>query len=99
MPPVTRKSPYAFLPTLARQGRGGTVQRVQEVIRDAIVRLELPPGTAIDNAALCAQLGVSRFPVSQAPGPPAAEGFVEGLPPRGPRVARIDLAHRRPAIL
>src|SRR5205823_12619213 len=91
MPVVTRKSPYAFLPLLARQGRGGTVQRVQDVIRDAIVRLELPPGTAIDKAALCARLGVSRFPVSEALGRLAAEGFVEVLPQRGTRVARIDM--------
>ena len=88
---MTRKSPYAFLPTLPRQGRGGTVQRVQDVIRDAIVRLELPPGTTIDKAALCAQLGVSRFPVSEALGRLAAEGFVEILPQRGTRVARIDM--------
>src|SRR5436853_6408370 len=92
MPAVTRNSPYAFLPTLARQGRGGTVQRVQDVIRDAIVRLELPPGRFIDKAVLCARLGVSRFPVSEALGRLAAEGFVEVLPQRGTRVARIDLA-------
>jgi len=98
MPVVTRKSPYAFLPPLARQGRGGTVQRVQDVIRDAIVRLELPPGTAIDKAALCARLGVSRFPVSEALGRLAAEGFVEVLPQRGTRVARIDLADCRQAM-
>jgi DNA-binding GntR family transcriptional regulator len=98
MAAVTRKSPYAFLPTLPRQGRGGTVQRVQEMIRDAIVRLELPPGTAIDKAALCAQLGVSRFPVSEALGRLAAEGFVEVLPQRGTRVARIDLADVRQAM-
>jgi DNA-binding GntR family transcriptional regulator len=91
MPGMTRKSPYAFLPTLPRQGRGGTVQRVQDVIRDAIVRLELPPGTTIDKAALCAQLGVSRFPVSEALGRLAAEGFVEILPQRGTRVALIDM--------
>src|SRR2546421_4810200 len=98
MPVVPRKSPYAFLPTLARQGRGGTVQRVQDVIRDAIVRLALPPGTAIDKAALCARLGVSRFPVSEALGRLAAEGFVEVLPQRGTRVARIDLADCRQAM-
>lgn len=98
MPVVTRKSPYAFLPTLARQGRGGTVQRVQDVIRDAIVRLDLPPGTAIDKAALCGRLGVSRFPVSEALGRLAAEGFVEILPQRGTRVARIDLADCRQAM-
>src|SRR5256885_14517142 len=95
---VTRKSPYAFLPLLARQGRGGTVQRVQDVIRGAIVRLELPPGTAIDKAALCARLGVSRFPVSEALGRLAAEGFVEVLPQRGPPVARIHLADCRQAM-
>ena len=95
---MTRKSPYAFLPILPRQGRGGTVQRVQDVIRDAIVRLDLPPGTAIDKAALCARLGVSRFPVSEALGRLAAEGFVEVLPQRGTRVARIDLADSRQAM-
>src|SRR5438874_12461499 len=98
MPVVTRKSPYAFLPPLARQGRGGTVQRVQDVIRDAIVRLELPPGTAIDKAALCARLGVSRFPVSEALGRLAAEGLVEVLPQRGTRVARIRLAEAHQAM-
>ena len=74
------------------------MQRVQDVIRDAIVRLELPPGTAIDKAALCAQLGVSRFPVSEALGRLAAEGFVEVLPQRGTRVARIDMADCRQAM-
>jgi len=98
MPTATRKSPYAFLTALPRQGRGGTVQRVQEVIREAIVRLELPPGTAIDKAALCARLGVSRFPVSEALGRLAAEGFVEILPQRGTRVARIDLGDCRQAM-
>jgi DNA-binding GntR family transcriptional regulator len=98
MPGLTRKSRYAFLPPLARQGRGGTVQRVQDLVRDAIVRLDLPPGTAIDKAALCARLGVSRFPVSEALGRLAAEGFVEVLPQRGTRVARIDLADCRQAM-
>src|SRR5690348_6837148 len=98
MPGSSRKSPYAFLPPLPRQGRGGTMQRVLDVIRNAIVRLELPPGAVIDKAALCAQLGVSRFPVSEALGRLAAEGFVEVLPQRGTRVARIDLADCRQAM-
>lgn len=74
------------------------MQRVQDVVRDAIVRLELPPGTFMDKAALCARLGVSRFPVSEALGRLAAEGFVEVLPQRGTRVARIDLADCRQAM-
>lgn len=89
------KSPYGFLPPLARRGRGGTVQRTQDLVRDAIVQLELRPGTFIDKAALCARLGVSRFPVSEALGRLAAEGFVEVLPQRGTRVARVDLADCR----
>ena len=93
-----RKSPYAFLPSLTRHGRGGTVARVQDAIRDAIVRLDLPPGTFMDKAALCARLGVSRFPVSEALGRLAAEGFVEVLPQRGTRIARIDLADCRQAM-
>ncbi len=95
---MTRKSPYGFLPPLARNGRGGTVQRVQDVIRDAIVRLELPPGTFIDKVALCARLGVSRFPVSEALGRLAAEGFVEVLPQRGTRVALVDMGDCRQAM-
>ena len=92
---MTRNSPYAFLPPLARDKRGGTVQHIQDVIRDAIVRLDLPPGAAIDKAALCERLGVSRFPVSEALGRLAEEGFVEVLPQRGTRVTRIDLADCR----
>jgi DNA-binding GntR family transcriptional regulator len=74
------------------------VQRVQDVVRDAIVRLELPPGTFIDKAALCERLGVSRFPVSEALGRLAAEGFVEVLPQRGTRVALVDMADCRQAM-
>jgi len=74
------------------------VARVQDVIRDAIVRLDLPPGMFLDKAALCARLGVSRFPVSEALGRLAAEGFVEVLPQRGTRVARIDLGDCRQAM-
>lgn len=86
------KSPYAFLPTLARLKRGGTVAHVQDLIRDAIVQLALPPGTFVDKAALCERLGVSRFPVSEALGRLAAEGLVEIVPQRGTLVARIRLA-------
>jgi DNA-binding GntR family transcriptional regulator len=87
-----RNSPYRFLPVLNRDKRGGAVQHIQDAIRDAIVRLDLAPGVLIDKAALCARLGVSRFPVSEALGRLADEGFVEILPQRGTRVTRIDLA-------
>lgn len=87
-----RNSPYDFLSPLQRDKRGGTVQNIQDVIRDAIVRLDLAPGVFIDKKALCEQLGTSRFPVSEALGRLADEGFVEVLPQHGTRVTRIDLA-------
>lgn len=93
-----RKSPYRFLPVLDRGKRGGTVQNIQDAIRDAIVRLDLAPGAFIDKQALCERLGVSRFPVSEALGRLAGEGFVEVLPQRGTRVTRIDLADCREAM-
>ncbi|MBS0248077.1 MAG: GntR family transcriptional regulator [Proteobacteria bacterium] len=93
-----RKRPYAFLPALDREARGGTVQRIQDAVRNAIVRLELQPGEAIDKAALCAQMRVSRFPVSEALGKLAEEGFIVVLPQRGTMVSRIDLADCRQAM-
>lgn len=93
-----RNSPYPFLPVLNRDKRGGTVQHIHDVIRDAIVQLELAPGALIDKSALCERLGVSRFPVSEALGRLAEDGFVEILPQRGTRVTRINLADCREAM-
>jgi DNA-binding GntR family transcriptional regulator len=90
--------PYPFLQTLPRQGRGGTTQRVQDVIREAIVALAFTPGEFIQKEAICKRLGVSRFPVSEALGRLADEGFVEVLPQRGTRVSRIDIAACRQAM-
>jgi GntR family transcriptional regulator, rspAB operon transcriptional repressor len=92
MTELERNSPYPFLPVLNRDKRGGTVQHIHDAIRNAIVRLEMPPGAVIDKAALCERLGVSRFPVSEALGRLAEDGFVEILPQRGTRVTRINLA-------
>lgn len=98
MTDLQSNSPYPFLPVLNRDKRGGTVQHIHDVIRDAIVRLEMPPGALIDKNALCERLGVSRFPVSEALGRLADDGFVEILPQRGTRVTRINLADCREAM-
>lgn len=78
--------------TSALKGTGSATERVLAAIREAIVDLELPPGTLIDKAALCSQFGVSRFPVSDALTRLQAEGLVEVLPQRGTRVARIRMS-------
>ncbi|MBZ0146783.1 MAG: GntR family transcriptional regulator [Pseudorhodoplanes sp.] len=98
MTDIQSNSPYPFLPVLNRDKRGGTVQHIHDVIRDAIVRLDMPPGALIDKNALCERLGVSRFPVSEALGRLAEDGFVEILPQRGTRVTRINLADCREAM-
>ena len=90
--------PYGFLRPLPRHGRGGTTQRVQDVIREAIVALAFAPGEFIQKDAICRRLGVSRFPVSEALGRLAEEGFVEILPQRGTRVSRLDIAACRRAM-
>jgi DNA-binding GntR family transcriptional regulator len=90
--------PYSFLPSLARGRRGNTTQQVQELIRDAIVRLAFTPGEFIRKDAICQRLGVSRFPVSEALGRLADEGFVDILPQRGTRVSRIDISACRHAM-
>jgi len=95
---VREALPYGFLSTLPRQGRGRTTQRVQDIIRDAIVALSFTPGEFIQKDAVCRRLGVSRFPVSEALGRLADEGFVEVLPQRGTRVSRIDIAACRQAM-
>ncbi len=91
-------NPYSFLPTLPRGRRGNTTQQVHSVIRDAIVTLAFTPGEFIRKDAICERLGVSRFPVSEALGRLADEGFVDILPQRGTRVSRIDIAACRHAM-
>ena len=98
MSDAVRKHDYNFLPVLDRHERGGTVQRIQDAVRDAIVRLEMRPGEPIDKNALCERLNVSRFPVSEALGRLSEEGFVVVLPQRGTMVSRIDLAACRQAM-
>ena len=98
IPQAAESLAYEFLPRLSRQGRGGTTQRVQEVIREAIVGLAFAPGEFIQKDAICKRLGVSRFPVSEALGRLAEEGFVEILPQRGTRVRRIDITACRQAM-
>lgn len=82
---------YGFLEAPDNPQRGGLTSHVAEVLRRAIVRLELPPGTAIDKAAVCARLGVSRFPVSEALARLGTEGLVDILPQRGSVVSLIRI--------
>jgi DNA-binding GntR family transcriptional regulator len=61
-------------------------------IRQRIVALELPPGSAVNEAALAAELGVGLAPVRSALRRLAWESFVVILPRRGTLVAELDAA-------
>lgn len=94
-----KRKRYDFLAPLERGTRGNTTEQVERSLRSAIVSLDFAPGEFIDKGAVCASLGVSRFPVSEALARLAAEGLVEILPQRGSRAARIRLSEIRESML
>ena len=83
---------YPFLENIRTPARGSATARVIEALREAIVSLELAPGSMIDKAALCDRLGISRFPVSEALSRLQSEGLVEILPQKGTIVSLIRLS-------
>lgn len=92
-------SPYSFLTRPANLARGNVTAEVTAAIREAIVTLALPPGSAIDKSLVCAELGVSRFPVSEALARLQAEGLVDIAPQRGSSVSLVRLADVREFML
>ena len=86
-----KNSKYTFLYRLEHRPRGSTLEQVEQSLRTSIISLDFAPGELIDKRAVCARLGVSMFPVSEALARLAVEGLVEVLPQRGTRVTRIHL--------
>lgn len=62
---------------------------VAERVRDMIAQGALAPGSRVPEKQLCEQFGVSRTPLREALKVLAYEGFVELLPNRGARVAKL----------
>jgi len=75
--------------------RGRLAAAVEATLRDAILNLELEPGTMLDKQVICHNLRVSRSPVSAAMARLAEEGLVDVLPQRGTRVTLIALTDIR----
>ena len=95
----TEAGPYHFLMRPTALARGSVTADVTASIRQAIVTLALPPGASIDKTAICEQLGVSRFPVSEALGRLQAEGLVDIAPQRGSTVSLVRIADVREYML
>lgn len=70
---------------------GTLAQRCYQSLREAILDLTCHPGELLHKQALCAHLGVSRSPVSEALARLAAEGLVTIIPQSGSYVARLSM--------
>src|SRR3569623_1968558 len=75
-----------------KPARGSGVQRVYEALRRAIVELDLPPGSPLDEVSLSQQFALSRTPVREALVRLAADGLVLTLPNRNTIVETIEFA-------
>ncbi|KFL30008.1 hypothetical protein JP75_18105 [Devosia riboflavina] len=67
--------------------------QVYDLVRGAIVSLEMPPGVAINEKEICEQLQVSRTPLREAILQLHAENLVDVRPNAGTFVAPIDLRY------
>ncbi|MCK5751373.1 MAG: GntR family transcriptional regulator [Mycobacterium sp.] len=65
-------------------------ERVAHRLREEIIKGWRAPGTALGEAEVAAELGVSRNPVREAVRVLEAEGFLVSRPGRGVVVARLD---------
>ncbi|MFC7876927.1 GntR family transcriptional regulator [Isoptericola sp. NPDC057391] len=71
-------------------GRRTARRAVHETLRQKVVTLELPPGSALSENELAASLGVSRTPVRESLLLLSEEGFVQVFPQVGSFVSRVD---------
>jgi len=71
--------------------------QVLERLRDAILSLELEPGTVLARQELAEHFGVSQTPVREALLRLSEEGLVDVFPQHATLVSRIDLAAARQA--
>ena len=75
---------------MAKPVRGSGVQTVYDELRSAIVNLELPPGSPLDEVRLSQQFAMSRTPIREALVRLVGDGLVTTLPNRSTVVAPID---------
>jgi len=80
----------SFLPTELDPGSPKTPQ-LYDLLRHAIISLDLEPGTTIQEKNICERLGVSRTPLREAIQLLNKEHLVTVVPNSGTRVSKIDL--------
>lgn len=78
--------------TGSHQKKASLLDQAYEGIKERIITLHFLPGQYLNEAAICAQLGLGRTPVHQALQRLAHEGMVEILPRKGIIVQPDSLA-------
>ncbi|HET9042496.1 MAG TPA: GntR family transcriptional regulator [Burkholderiales bacterium] len=98
MPRPRAKAPARVAPRRARArataGNGAPqtlTDRAYTALEELIVRLELPPGSAVSEAMLSERLGIGRTPIREALQRLARERLVQILPRRGVIVSDINV--------
>jgi DNA-binding GntR family transcriptional regulator len=81
----------ARLPAARGDEGQSLADRAYYAIRELIVSLELPPGSAVREPELTAELGIGRTPVREALRRLAQERLVEVFPRRGIFVTTVDV--------
>ena len=74
---------------------GSLANRVYLSLKAAILSLSVQPGQILRKGEICAQLSISRSPVSEAVTRLAAEGLVDVIPQAGTFVSRFSMAEIR----
>lgn len=64
-------------------------EQVTAKLRELIIHNELSPGTRVDEKLLCERFGISRTPLREALKVLAAEGLIDLIPNRSPRISPI----------
>ena len=83
--------------TLPRDRSRQAAPQVFDVLRDAIINLELVPGTVLSRQELQLQFNLSSTPIRDALMRLAEEALVDIFPQHATVVSRIDLDHARQA--
>src|SRR5690606_35988764 len=81
--------------TVDQIGRYSLHDAIVNRLRDMIITGEMPPGSKINEAQVCARLGVSRTPLREALKYLASEGLVELVPRRGAVVKKFTSKETR----
>jgi len=94
---MPESDPMSALPKIRLDRTRLAAPQVLEKLRDAILSLDLVPGTVLARQELADHFGVSQTPVREALLRLAEEGLVDVFPQHATLVSRIDIAAARQA--